>query len=196
MKKATLEQAGKILSIFKDTPSEKVQAIIESGLLVDVRDGNLYNIDRDVFRKLLGLEQLQPAQNANIITVKSSLSLSELIKARRFDSTDNCITDKRFPTPDRLWNDYKEFHFGENISSEKAVKQMRAEGYDPANSHELLLWNGWNGENFVIALGSVAQVSGSRRVLCLYRDGSGRSLGLRWWGGGWYAYDRFLAVRR
>ncbi|MEK7494218.1 MAG: hypothetical protein AAB630_03630 [Patescibacteria group bacterium] len=196
MKHATLEQAGKIISIFKDTPSKQVQALLESGLLADLRDGNIAKVDRNEFRKLLGLESLQIAQNANII-VKCPRSLSELIKARHFDGVNPDITDKRFPAPDRLWNNYKEFHFGEEILSEEVVKRMQAEGYEPANSRELLLWDEWNNESTVVALGSVAKVDGTRIALYLCRGVfKRRSLCLGWWDGGWPAGCRFLAVRK
>jgi len=59
MKDATLGQAEKILSIIKGTPSEQVQAILESGLLADLRDGNIGGVNRDEFRKILGLGSLE-----------------------------------------------------------------------------------------------------------------------------------------
>ncbi|MEK7520272.1 MAG: hypothetical protein AAB581_03475 [Patescibacteria group bacterium] len=123
-------------------------------------------------------------------------SLTPLIKVRAFDWVNPDVTNERFPIPDRLWNDYKEFHFGENVSSEEAVQRMQAEGYEPANSHELLLWEGWNGQNLVIALGSSAQIGGERHVLCLSRYSARRGLGLFWWGHGWFADSRFLGVRK
>jgi len=55
---ATLDQGTKILSIFKNTPIEQVQAILGSGLLADLRDGNIVEINRDSFRKILGLKPL------------------------------------------------------------------------------------------------------------------------------------------
>jgi hypothetical protein len=55
---ATLDQGTKILSIFKNTPIEQVQAILGSGLLADLRDGNIVEINRDSFRKALGLKPL------------------------------------------------------------------------------------------------------------------------------------------
>ncbi|MBI1755181.1 hypothetical protein HYR65_02770 [Candidatus Azambacteria bacterium] len=129
--------------------------------------------------------------------VKSArASLSELIKARNFDWVNPDITDNRFPAPDRLWNDYKEFPFEERVSSKEAVKRMRAEGYEPANSHELLLWDGWNGKDTVVALGSFAKVHGFRSVLYLLRYGSRRDLDLGWWDHDWHAHCRFLAVRK
>lgn len=123
-------------------------------------------------------------------------SLTELIKARHFDWVNPDVTDKRFPTPNRLWNDYEEFHFGENVSSEGVVKQIQAKGYEPANSHELLLWDRWNGKDAVVALGSVGRVGGNRFVLLLHASGSRWHLFLRWLVGDLPASYCFLAVRK
>ncbi len=60
MKNATLKQAAKILSIFDETPVEQVQAILKSGLMADLRDGNISTVNRDAFRKILGLKSLDP----------------------------------------------------------------------------------------------------------------------------------------
>lgn len=66
MKDATLKQSAKLLSIFEDTPSEQVQAILESGLLADLRDGNIAEINREEFRQLVGLEPLVPVMTVII----------------------------------------------------------------------------------------------------------------------------------
>lgn len=58
MKDATLRQSAKILSLFEDTPLDQVQAIIESGLMADLRDGNVTEVNRNEFRQLLGLNPL------------------------------------------------------------------------------------------------------------------------------------------
>lgn len=46
---------SKILSLFADTPREQVQELLERGLLADLRDGNLAEVNRDDSRKFLGL---------------------------------------------------------------------------------------------------------------------------------------------
>jgi len=56
MSNATLKQAGKIISLFDETPNEQIQAILSSGLLADLRDGNVNQTDRNEFRRLLGLD--------------------------------------------------------------------------------------------------------------------------------------------
>lgn len=57
---ATLKQAKKILSVFEETPREQIQEILGSGLLADLRDGNIAKVNRDDFRKMLGLKPLTP----------------------------------------------------------------------------------------------------------------------------------------
>lgn len=56
MKTATLKQSAKILSLFEDTPLEQVQDLLESGILADLRDANVSKINRDEFRRLIGLK--------------------------------------------------------------------------------------------------------------------------------------------
>ncbi len=58
MKDATLKQAGKILDLAKDVPCEQVQKVIASGLLSDLLNANIDEIDRDAFRRLIGLKKL------------------------------------------------------------------------------------------------------------------------------------------
>jgi hypothetical protein len=57
---ATLKQSAKLLSLFEDTPGDQLQAILASGFLADVRDANISDIDRDEFRRVLGLNPLIP----------------------------------------------------------------------------------------------------------------------------------------
>lgn len=123
--------------------------------------------------------------------------LEILIRAQKFDQVNPEITNELFPIPDRVWNNYVEFHFGEFISSEEAVERIRAEGYEPANSHELLLWNRWNGENPVIALGSLTKIDGRKKVLSLHSFWSRRCLDLILRDNIWIAYRcHFLGVRK
>lgn len=57
----TLKQASKILLLFEDAPTEQVQALLDRGLLADLRDGNVAEVKRDDFRKLLGLRSINPS---------------------------------------------------------------------------------------------------------------------------------------
>lgn len=120
--------------------------------------------------------------------------LQKLIKKGNFIGVDDNITQENFPMTERRWRDYKMFDFGA-ITSEKAVKKMRVEGYEPANIYELMDFNDSGVYDFIVALGSVVGVGGYRLVPCLGRGGAGRELYLGWWVSGWDGRYRFLAVR-
>lgn len=121
--------------------------------------------------------------------------LSSLIKTKKLDWVNPNIKDNLFEIPNEICNDFKLYHFDRNISSEDVIKEITKDGFRPANSWELLLWPSWNDNNWVIALGSVARVDGVRGAPFLSGDGSGRGLYLGWFGSGWGASCRFLAVR-
>lgn len=57
MSTATFDQAKQFLTLVsqKNVPAEKLQAIYNSGLLSDLLDGNLDEVNRDEFRRILGL---------------------------------------------------------------------------------------------------------------------------------------------
>ena len=59
MKDATLKQGNQVLTLIlqKDLPSEKLQALIESGLLSDLLDANIGTVDREKFQEVLGLRE-------------------------------------------------------------------------------------------------------------------------------------------
>lgn len=77
MKNGTLNQAAKILSLFEDTPREQIQAILSKGLLADLRDANIDEIDRDEFRRVCGLVPLKPEnppllEKIGTVTIKAA----------------------------------------------------------------------------------------------------------------------------
>lgn len=57
MKLATLKQAGKVLKLVEETeiPLEQLQKLLASGLLSDLLNANVDEMNRDEFRKLCGL---------------------------------------------------------------------------------------------------------------------------------------------
>lgn len=146
-------------------------------------DGQLLEIKRQL-RQLSGYPfdamrlktHLQDAAEGRFIMSKPSLS--SLIKAKNFEVVNPDITDNRFPAPNRLWNDYEEFPREANLSW--VVRRMQADGYEPANSHEFLLWEGWAGKH-VVALDSIAMVNGCPSVLELFNYNVLRSLSLISW---------------
>ncbi len=124
--------------------------------------------------------------------------LSQLI-AGKFDYVNPDITEKHFPVQadDERKKEYKLYHFGKSISSEDAIKEMEKDGYVPATLRDMLQWEEWNGEDWVVALGSVWRGSfGYRNVPFLYWRGCGRKLILHWFVYDWNDYYRFLAVRK
>ena len=121
-------------------------------------------------------------------------TLAQLIKDRNFEY-ENSDIKKHFTLEPVRSADYKLFHFNRIVSSEDAIKEMEKEGYVAANLTELLLWKDWNEQDWVLTLGSVAEVDDDRRVPCLSRLDAGRDLYLYWWVSSWHGGCRFLAVR-
>lgn len=124
-------------------------------------------------------------------------SLKQLIEDKKFDYVNSDITDELFPVPTIKENvEYELVHFNKDISSEDAITELSKGGWRPATIYDLLNWTEWNDKDWVVALGSVAEVVGFRHVSCLGKDGSERNLDLGWfddvvWGSG----CRFLRVR-
>ena len=84
MKDGTLNQASKILSVFEDAPREQIQAILAKGLLVDLRDGNVDEVKRDDFRKLLGLKPLNPPLLEPLGTVTIAATAEHFVASEKF----------------------------------------------------------------------------------------------------------------
>lgn len=86
MKKATLEQSEKILNVFRNTPREQIQNILKSGFLADLRDGNIAEVNRDDFRKILGLSSF------SVLEFIGTVSIPEITKFK-FIAQDHFIMD-------------------------------------------------------------------------------------------------------
>jgi hypothetical protein len=128
--------------------------------------------------------------------------LTSFIEAGKYDWISSDITEAHFPMYANffLGTESKLYHFNHEISSENAIKEAKKDGYRPATIWDLLD-HGAKNPNLqrrfrIVALGSVAEVVGYRRVACLGRDDHGRCLFLGWFGSYWNNGDyRFLAVR-
>src|SRR3990167_10054902 len=139
-----------------------------------------------------------------VLSVDYGRSLDQMIAAGNYDWKNSDITAKRFPVVGNGIEQFeaKLFHFDRNTVSQDNVDAIKAD--DPANPWEpgkiehLLAFGAKYPEEQrkypVIALGSVAEVDGGRRVPCLDRDDAERDL--YWWVDGWDGYCRFLAVRK
>lgn len=206
MSKPTLGQAQHLLTIIsqKGVTSESLTALFESGVLSDVLDADLSRVDREAFRATLGLGRIVP--DTFRFTVVAGQSLEAMTTAGRYDWVNSNITKELFPIADHDCGDFegRYFHFGRKISSEEAVQRIEKE--DPNNpwSRSRLPQQLSFGAKFpeeqrkfpIVALGSVAEVEGGRRVPYLDGSGSHRGLRLYGWGGDWLPAVRFLAVRR
>lgn len=84
MKNATFKQSAKLLSIFEDTPAEQIQAILGSGILVDLRDGDITKFNRDEFRRMVDLEPLTPMFLELISTVVVPPTTGQFIAKEKF----------------------------------------------------------------------------------------------------------------
>jgi hypothetical protein len=135
------------------------------------------------------------------ITVDYDKSLPDMIAAGKYDWVNPDITARKFPIKGTGNKKFRTrlFDFGRNTSSEAAVAAMKKEKFTPGGHVHGLAY----GATFpevqrkypILCLGSSAQVSGYRYVVCLFRRGAKRHLDLRSWGGGWRGGWRFLGVQ-
>ena len=138
------------------------------------------------------------------ILVDYAVSVEELLKLGKYDWSNSDITSEHFPTKrtgGKVETKVELVHFGRNISSDEALKELDKMGYRPAEAHELLAFGAKypdvQREFPIVALGSVWRSSlGCRSVVCLYENTAERDAALCWlegdWGDGW----RFAAVRK
>ncbi len=173
------------------------QSLLSSGVLADIIEADLVNVDREALRKTLGLTPLEMQ-----FFVDCGMTLDQMIAAGSYDWTNSDITAKRFllSGTGKVAFEPKIFHFDRDISSENAIKEMEKDGFRPAKIEELLAYGAIlpdeQRKHPIIALGSVAEIGGFRFVPCLGSFGSERDLDLYWWSGGWLGRYRFLGVRK
>jgi hypothetical protein len=124
-------------------------------------------------------------------------NLQKLIKSLKLDSTNSDINSENFPD-DGKDGKVELIDFKESLTSEEAIKRLDAQGYRPATLNEMLKWaNGWNGEDFVVALGSIWQRrDGYRLVAYLGYWFDERRLSLYWLGYRWFGHCRFAGVKK
>src|SRR3989344_2382632 len=137
-------------------------------------------------------------QKRRIIMKKSSdpHSLNKLIESGKFDWVSPDITDKRFPKPQRICTDFKVFNSRNNITSGEVVQNMHAFKCEPANSHELLLFDRWDEHNPIASLGSIMTPHNPTGVLFLNKKGSERNICFGFWNVIWGPNFYFLAISR
>lgn len=85
-------------------------------------------------------------------------------------------------------------------SSEKAQTFCKEDGWQVGSLEHLLalgaMFPQLQKQNSIIALGSVCEFDGYRRIPGLWYDGDDRALFLDYWSGGWGGVCRFLSVRK
>ncbi len=202
MKDATLAQGNQVTNLIlqKQTPSEQLQKLLESGLLSDLLDANLEGgIDRNAFRRLIGL-----IPNSYPVQVNYDLSVEAAIRAGKYDWKNENITSANFP-PTRQGTmdlDIILVHYGRDMQDEEIDKDLERQGLRDAELPELLAlgakYPDLQRQFPIIARGSVwlFPSDGDRGVPYLRKDGGGRGLNLGWLGGRWGSDYRFAAVRK
>lgn len=126
------------------------------------------------------------------------MTLSKTIKDLKFDYVNSDITAEHFPK-EPIRGEMVIKHFDRELGSDEVIAELAKEDLVPANLYELLAYakEDWNGQDFIVALGSSWVVSrGYRHVPCLDYWDAGRRLCLDFWRDGWYGTYRFAAVRK
>jgi hypothetical protein len=117
-------------------------------------------------------------------------------KGKRFDPIERC----KGVSKENREVAFEYVHMDRNASVDAVLAEMDRLGLRPALYEELLGFAAQYPDEQrkypIVALGSETRVGGFRSVACLWGDGPGRSLGLRWVDGDWHDYYRFLAVRK
>jgi hypothetical protein len=157
----------------------------------------------DISEVLAKLQKIIEGELENILSISSSLSLSERITLGKYGWVNPDITENNFPN--KIEKDYKVecklFHFNKSISSESVIAEMEKEGFKPANILELLKLGEIQPElqkQFpIVALGPAWRLAdGSRFVPVLFFGDGRRGLNLYWFEDGWLGSYWFLGVRQ
>ncbi|MEX1112291.1 MAG: hypothetical protein WEC84_02405 [Candidatus Andersenbacteria bacterium] len=204
---ATLPQAHKVLELLaqKKVSSDQLQRLLEGGFIADLLEAN-GNLEREAFRKFLGLGNLYPTvtELTGVALPESSITFGDRIADGKYDWINDDITEKRFPLslpggPRQL----AVVHFGRLVNSSQEVEQWAANnGYEVALIDDLLAvgshpeYKELQRQFPVIALGSSAVIGGRRFVPYLYGNDSERDLYLYWYDYDWFVSCRFLLFRK
>lgn len=133
------------------------------------------------------------------IVVDYRQTLEQMVAAGCYDRVNSDITAGRFPVmgEGQVELEPELVHIGHDISSEAVLVELEKRGLRAGTIAELLAFGATypevQREFSIVALGSVAEVDGSRSVAFLIRCDSRRFLRLGWFGDGWGGGCRFLA---
>lgn len=141
--------------------------------------------------------------SSHVVPINRKRNVSEMVKLGNYDWKDEAVNQKNFPHDRKAGKVETEVHliqFPQDMESDDVVQALDAMGMRPADNAELLsigiFFSDLQRQGPIVALGSVATVSGDQCVPCLGGDGSDRFLRLGRWDGRWGAYSRFAAVRK
>lgn len=208
MNLTTLGQGAKVLELIlqKETNSEQMQNLLESGLLADLLDANVGSINREDFRKLLGLGKLIPdiMELTGVLLPELSVTLGDRIAAGDYAWKDDAITEKQFPLtlPAGPRNQVL-VHFNKVITTQTVETWAKENGYEVALFDDQLAvgshpkYKELQRQFPIIQLGSSAEVYGYRSVTHLDGNDTWRNLYLHCCDDNvWNNNCRFLLVRK
>lgn len=199
---ATLPQAQQVLNLIiqKKVPSEQLQRLLEGGFLADLLDAN-GNLERESFRKFLGLGNLMPnlMELTSVVIPDQSVTFDDRIAKGDYNWKNDDLTEKRFPLtlsagPRNLFL----AHFDKTMTSEKVEAWAKENGYEVALIDDLLAvgshseYKELQRQFPILALGSSTVIDDERHVPDLSRVGSERYLRLYWYVDDWSGLCRFL----
>ena len=137
------------------------------------------------------------------VKVNYDLSLREMIRAGKYDYTNEDITAQNFPVKGSGQEKVaiELVHFNRDMEAKEVLKEFEKKGLRPATLAELLAFGVAYPEQQrdfpIVELGSVWKGrDGDRLVAYLWGSGSDRELDLDWRGRGWDAQCRFAGVRK
>jgi hypothetical protein len=198
----TSAQSKKLIELLeqKGVTPERFQIVLGSGILSDVFEEKATLGNRFAVRQALGLGPL-PSESI-VLIVDYGQTLEQMIATGRYDWKNDDITAKRFPIEGKGTVEFEAvlFHFDKDISSENAKEKIEEAGYEVGKIEHILSF----GANYleeqrkfpIVGLGSVGEVGGCRHVPCLGGHVCKRILSLYWWVDAWFAFYRFLGVRK
>lgn len=190
---ATFDQAGHIFNLLKGITKEEFEAM--KPLLSDLRMAGPTTVNRETYRKALGLSPLKL-----VIELKYGLTLEEMLSEAKFKHVWHQITPENFPMIPigAMHNEAKLFHFGQELSISEVIKRMDKKGYEPAKIQHLIVFGidlPQEQERYdIIALGSgLDHGDGSREYPYLCAD---RVLETHHFEDTTERSDRFLGIRK
>ena len=128
----TLKEKKRVLNLISEIPNQQLQKLINSGLLADMLIANTDVVDKDKFRKIIGLSYS--------ITVNYNLTLKEMIKRGQYDTANSAIyRDKIKKHQSQKEVTVELVHFNVPIHYDgEVIKKLLEKGLRPINISELL----------------------------------------------------------